>query len=427
MIGLVRRGGHEVTPDAAAADVLVVNTCGFVSDAKKESIAAILEAAQLKESGRCRRLVVTGCLPERYAEQMRAEFPEVDVLLGTNQVADILRAVDGVAVAPPDSYGKSDAHLYLYDHKTPRILVGAPHAAYVKIAEGCDHACAFCVIPKIRGRFRSRSLPSLLAEARRLAEAGVKEVTLVAQDTTGYGADLGMEDGLADLLAALEKVEGIGWIRFLYAYPDVFSDRLIGVIRDSGKVCRYVDMPLQHASADVLRAMRRGGSRAGLERMVERIRKGIPGVTLRTTFIVGFPGETRRDFLELKNFCRDMEFERMGVFAYSDEEDTAAHGLGPKVSARTAQRRRGVLMEQQEEIAAKQNRRLAGKEFKVLVEGPSEESDLLLQGRMESQAPEIDGVCLINDSDVEGVAAGDFRIVRVTEAMGHDLLCTIVR
>ncbi|MDR1728837.1 MAG: 30S ribosomal protein S12 methylthiotransferase RimO [Acidobacteriota bacterium] len=431
MVGMVRRGGHEVTPVAAEADVLVVNTCGFVSDAKKESIDAILEAAQLKESGRCRRLVVTGCLPERYASQMRAEFPEVDVILGTNQVADILRAVEGAEVAPPDSYGKSDAKLFLYDHETPRALVGAPHAAYMKIAEGCDHACAFCVIPKIRGRFRSRTIPSLVAEARHLAQGGVREVTLVAQDTTGYGKDLGMDDGLADLLAALEKVEGIGWIRFLYAYPDVFSDRLIGVIRDSGKVCRYVDMPLQHASADLLRAMRRGGSRAGLERMIDRIRKGLPGVTLRTTFIVGFPGETRRDFIELQGFCRDMEFDRMGVFAYSDEEDTPAHGISPKVSARTAERRRRILMEQQEGIAARKNRQLVGKEFKVLVEGPSEESELLLQGRLESQAPEIDGVCLINDIDpdagAEAVAAGDFRTVKVTKALGHDLLGRLVR
>jgi ribosomal protein S12 methylthiotransferase len=370
---------------------------------------------------------------------MRAEFPEVDVILGTNQIADIVRAVDGAAVPPPDSYGRSDAELFLYDHKTPRVLTGAAYSAYIKIAEGCDHTCAFCVIPKIRGRFRSRTIPSLVEEARRLAEGGVKEITLIAQDTTGYGSDLGLADGLANLLEALDKVDGVEWIRFLYTYPDVFSDRLIGVIGDSGKICRYVDMPLQHASADVLKAMRRGGSRAGLERMIGRIRKGIPGVTLRTTFIVGFPGETRQDFLELKDFCRDMAFDRMGVFTYSDEEDTLAHGIEPKVSARTAQRRQRILMEQQEKIATRKNRKLVGKEFKILVEGPSEESELLLQGRLESQAPEIDGVCLINDSDVDsdvdsdgdsgagGIAAGQFRTVKITKAMGHDLLGKIIR
>ena len=426
MIGLVQRDGHEITPDAADADILVVNTCGFIGDAKKESIDAILEAAQLKESGKCRRLIVTGCLSERYASQMRAQFPEVDVILGTNQIVDIVKAVDGAAVPPPDSYGRSDAELFLCDHKMPRILTGARHSAYIKIAEGCSHACAFCIIPKLRGRFRSRAIPSVVAEARRLADEGVKEITLVAQDTTGYGSDLGMTDGLADLLTALDKIKNVEWIRFLYTYPDVFSDRLIGVINDSEKLCRYVDMPLQHASANVLKAMRRGGSRAGLERMIARIREGIPDVTLRTTFIVGFPGETRQDFLELRNFCREMEFDRMGVFAYSDEEDTVAHGLEPKVSRRTAQRRQRILMEQQEEIAARKNRELKGKKFKILIEGSSEESELLLQGRLESQAPEIDGVCLINDSDVENIAAGEFQTIRITKAMGHDLLGRIV-
>ena len=426
MIGLLEKENHEITPDAAQAEVMVVNTCSFINDAKKESIQAILEAAHLKEAGKCRRLIITGCLPERYAPEMRAEFPEADVFLGTNQITEIVRAVGGMNVPLPDSYGRSDAKLFLYDHKMPRSLIGPKYSAYMKIAEGCNHACAFCVIPKIRGRFRSRSLPSLVNEARRLAAEGVKEITLVAQDTTGYGADLGMKDGLAGLLEALDTVKSIEWIRFLYAYPDAVSDRLIRVINESEKICRYIDMPLQHASAAVLKSMRRGGSRTQLARMIERIRRNIPGVVLRTTFIVGFPGETGNNFRELRDFCREMEFDRMGVFAYSDEEDTPAFELRPKISARTAKARQRILMEQQAKIAARKNRELVGKEFRILVEGPSTESDLLLQGRLESQAPEIDGVCLINDSKVEGIGIGDFRTIKITKAIGHDLLGTIV-
>ena len=427
MIGLLEKENHEITPDASKAEIMIVNTCSFINDAKEESIQAILEAAKLKETGKCRRLIVTGCLPERYAAEIRAEFPEADVFLGTNQITEIIRAAGGADVPPPDSYGRNDAKLFLYDHKMPRRLIGPKYSAYMKIAEGCNHACAFCVIPKIRGRFRSRSIPSLAEEARKLARGGVKEITLVAQDTTGYGADLGMKDGLADLLEVLDKVRGIEWIRFLYTYPDAVGDRLIRVINESEKICRYIDMPLQHASAAVLKSMRRGGSRAQLTRMIERIRRNIPGVILRTTFIVGFPGETESDFLELRDFCREMEFDRMGVFTYSDEEDTPAFELRPKITARTAKARRRILMEQQAKIAARKNRELVGKEFSILVEGPSPESDLLLQGRLKSQAREIDGVCLINDSEVEDIKSGDFRTIRITKAMGHDLLGTIVK
>ena len=427
MIGLLEKEGHEITPNAAQAEVIIVNTCSFINDAKKESIQAILQAAQLKETGKCRRLIITGCLAERYASETSAEFPEADVILGVNQVAKIVQAVGGADVAPPDSYGRSDAKLFIYDHKMPRRLIGHKHSAYIKIAEGCDHACAFCVIPKIRGRFRSRGIPSLVKEARQLADNGVKEITLVAQDTTGYGADLGMKDGLADLLEVLDKVKGIEWIRFLYAYPDVVSDKLINVINESEKICRYIDMPLQHASDAMLKSMRRGGSRAQLARIIERVRRGIPGVVLRTTFIVGFPGETGKDFQELRDFCREMEFDRMGVFTYSDEEETPAFGLSPKISTRTAKARQRILMEQQAKTAARKNRELVGKEFRILVDGQSEESELLLQGRIESQAPEIDGICIINDSVVENIESGDFRTIRITKALGHDLLGIIVR
>jgi ribosomal protein S12 methylthiotransferase len=427
MIGLLQAQDHVLTSDPQEADVLVVNTCSFIEGSRKESIETILAAAQLKNKGSCKKLIVTGCLAERYPKEIRSDLVEVDAILGTNQIEEITRAVSGETVAPPNSFGQSDADLYLYDHTTPRTLIGPRYAAYMKISEGCDHSCSFCIIPKIRGRMRSRSIASLVQEARQLATQGVKEITLVSQDTTSYGEDLGIQDGLANLLEALDKVEGIRWIRFLYVYPDLVSDKLIDVINASQKICRYIDMPLQHASAGVLKAMRRGGDRSSLTKMVERIRKGIPGATFRTTMIVGFPGETEADFKELKDFCREMQFDRLGVFTYSDEEDTSAYGLQPKVSARTAERRKAMLMKQQTEIAARKNRELLGKEFTILIEGPSQESDLLLQGRLESQAPEIDGVCLINDSQIGEVQSGEFRTIRITRVLEHDLLGTIVR
>ena len=352
---------------------------------------------------------------------------EVDAILGTNQIRQIADAVSGDAVPLPASFGRSDADLYLYDHTTPRILATPSYTAYMKIAEGCDHTCSFCIIPKIRGPFRSRSIHSLVQEARDLVDRGVKEITLVSQDTTSFGTDLGLQDGLAHLLEALAKVDGLRWLRFLYVYPDLVSDRLVDVITNHDQICKYIDMPLQHVNARILKAMRRGGNRASLERMIERIRSRIPGATFRTTMIVGHPGESEEDFLELKEFCRDMEFDRLGVFAYSDEENTLSYELTDKVPARIAERRRRELMKQQVKIAAAKNRKLIGKEFPALLEGVSQESELLLQGRLESQAPEIDGVCLINDSEVAPVSAGEFRVVRISRALEHDLLGTIIR
>ncbi len=426
MIGLLQAKGHVLTTDPAEADILVVNTCCFIEDSRKESIETILAAAQLKNSGSCKKLIVTGCLAERYPAEIHSDLAEVDAILGTNQIEEIVRAVAGKTVSPPNSYGRSDADFYLYDHDTPRTLIGPSYAAYMKIAEGCDHTCAFCVIPKLRGPIRSRTIPSLIKEATHLAARGVKEITLVSQDTTGYGQDLGVQDGLARLLEALDKIEGLHWIRFLYAYPNAITDDLIDVVNSSTKICKYIDMPLQHVSATILKSMRRGGNRASITQMIDRIRSGIPGVTLRTTMIVGFPGETRTDFIELKKFCRDIEFERLGVFTYSDEEDTLAYGLQPKVPVRTAERRRRALMEQQAILAGRKNKKLIGKEFEVLIEGPSEESDLLLQGRLQSQAPEIDGVCLINDSEIGDVQSGEFRTIRITRIVEHDLLGTII-
>lgn len=427
MLGLLQRDGHSLTSDTSEAEVLVVNTCSFIEGSRKESIESILEAAEFKKSGCCKRLVVTGCLAERYPNEIKSDLVEVDAILGTNQIEQITRAVAGEKVLPPTSFGRSDADLYLYDHTTPRVLATPRYSAYMKIAEGCDHTCAFCIIPKIRGRFRSRTIPSLVQEASDLAAQGVREITLVSQDTTSYGTDVGLQDGLAQLLEALDRVQDLRWIRFLYVYPNLVSERLIDIVSSGDRICRYIDMPLQHASTSVLKAMKRGGNRSSLTKMIDRIREGIPGVTFRTTMIVGFPGETNGDFNELMEFCREMEFDRLGVFAYSDEENTDAQGLSPKVAPALAEERRRILMQQQIEISERKNRRLVGRQLPILIEGPAEESELLLEGRLESQAPEIDGVCLINDSKVEEVVAGEFRTIRITRALEHDLLGTIVR
>jgi len=418
MLGWLQKEGHSIASDLSEAEIIVVNTCSFIRSSKQESIDAILEAAELKKTGNCRRLIVTGCLAERYPDEIQTDLVEVDAILGTNQLEQITHAVAGEPVPPPNSFGRSDADLYLYDHRSPRALAGPAHSAYVKIAEGCDHTCSFCIIPKIRGKFRSRSIDSVVQEARDLARRGVKEITLVSQDTTSFGTQL---------LLALAAVEGIRWIRFLYVYPDLVSDRLVDVINGHEQICKYIDMPLQHASARVLKSMRRGGNRASLERMIDRIRKGIPGGTFRTTMIVGHPGETEEDFHELMAFCRDMAFDRLGAFCYSDEENTHSFDLGGKAPARVAQRRMRELMTQQAKIAAAKNRLMVGSERMMLVEGPSQESELLLQGRLESQAPEIDGVCLVNDSAVGQVKPGEFRTFRVTRALEHDLLGTIIR
>lgn len=427
MVGLLQKGGHQITSDFSEAEVLVVNTCCFIEKSKKESIETILAAASYKTNGSCKRLIVAGCLPERYAAEIQSEMPEVDAILGVNQIERIVCAVEGHSSPLPDSYGRRKGEFYLYDHTQPRTLTGPGHTAYIKIAEGCDHACSFCIIPRIRGPLRSRKLDSLIREAEQLVEKGVKELTLVSQDTTSYGLDLGIKDGLATLLENLSEIDGLRWIRVLYTYPGGITSKLMDVIRDRKNICKYIDLPLQHASASILRAMKRGGDSRSLSKLIRRIREQIPGVTLRTTMIVGFPGETEEDFLELKEFCREMEFDRLGVFTYSDEEDTPAWLLRPKVPAQTAQKRLRALMGQQAAIARRKNRDLVGKDYPVLIEGRSEESEYLLQGRLESQAPEIDGVCLINDSEVGPVRDGEFRTIRITRVLGHDLMGKIVR
>jgi ribosomal protein S12 methylthiotransferase len=429
MMGRLREQGYEITTNAAEAETLVVNTCGFIDAAKKESVEAILEAARLKSEGNCQRLVVAGCLVERYRDELRAEMPEVDAFIGTSQINEITTVADprvNTRSLPVLPVGNQTA-TYLYDESTPRVLATPGHYAYVKIAEGCDRPCAFCFIPQMRGHFRSRRFGSVVAEVEQLAARGVKEIILVAQDSSRYGEDLGEPDALAHLMRELCRVEGIEWVRVMYTYPTHISAAFLDALADEPKAVKYLDMPLQHASRNVLKLMKRGGSRESLERLIERVRRRVPGVAVRTTFITGFPGETEEDFEELLAFIRNVEFDRVGVFTYSDEEGTAAYDLPDKVDAKVARRRRARLMKEQERISLRRNRARVGQTLRVLFEGPSEETDLLWQGRAETQAPEIDGCVLINDAP-EGSAPspGDFVNVLVTGAQQHDLVGRIV-
>jgi ribosomal protein S12 methylthiotransferase len=429
MMGLLARQGYELTADSQAAEVLVVNTCGFIDSARQESVETILEMAQLKQTGNLKRLIVAGCLVERYRDELQREIPEIDACIGVNQLQEIESAVepDGHRVLPVYSDGAAAPELFLYDETTPRLRATAPYTSYVKIAEGCDHTCAFCIIPKLRGVFRSRSPESILREVEMLAAQGVREFVLISQDTTSYGTDLGLENGLARLVDSIAAVPGAEWVRFLYCYPTAITDELLGVMASRSNVCKYFDIPLQHASRRVLGLMRRGGNRQSYERLIERIRERVPGVAVRTTFIVGFPGERTEDFEELMDFIRAMEFDRVGVFTYSDEENSTAFGLEEKVDNATAKKRESRLMREQARISNRKNRRLVGSRVRVLLEGKSRESDLLLEGRMESQAPEIDGAVLINDvPDGMNAVPGDFVTVEITRAHEYDLVGRIV-
>src|SRR5213595_1805018 len=358
MMGQLKINGYQITPDAEEADTVVVNTCGFIDSAKKESIEAILEAARLKTNGQARRLIVAGCLVERYRDQLKAEMPEVDAFIGTSQINDILSVCDpktNTRSLPVIPIGNQSS-TYLYDESTPRILATPSHYAFIKIAEGCDRPCAFCFIPQMRGHFRSRRFGSIVAEAHQLAEEGVKELILVAQDSSRYGEDLGKQDALAHLLRELSQTDGIEWVRVMYTYPTHVSDAFLDVLADEPKAVKYLDMPLQHASQNVLKLMKRGGNRASLERLIERVRERVPGIEIRATFISGFPGETNEDFNELLAFVKNVEFDRVGVFTYSDEEGTPAYDLPDKVDPKTAKERRSLLMKEQSKIAKRKHK-----------------------------------------------------------------------
>ena len=424
MMGLLARGGYELTPRAEEADVLVVNTCSFINPAKKESIAAILEMAEHKKRGTARKLIVAGCLVERCREQIQREIPEVDAVLGINEVERIVSACQDTAPAEWAQPPVLDP--YLYHDLTPRVLATPRHYAYIKINEGCDHTCSFCIIPKLRGPFRSRRFESVVAEAERMLSQGVRELVLVGQDTTWYGEDLGIRDGLALLLERLAQLPGLeragGWIRFLYCYPNRVSQRLLDTIAAWPALVKYLDIPLQHASASVLKRMRRGQDGDQFLRLLERIRRTIPGVALRTSMIVGFPGESEADFQQLCRFVEAAEFDRLGVFAYSDEENTASYQLDGKVDGRAIHNRRRRLMAIQRKISRRKNRQMVGSSFDLLLEGVSQETELLWEGRLAGQAPEIDGKVLIHDVAGRPPEAGSFVRVKITRALDYDLL-----
>ena len=423
MMGQLVSRGHELTPHPADAEVLVVNTCSFIDPAKQESVDTILEMAEYKKIGRARKLIVAGCLVERYRDDIRRQLPEVDAVVGTNELERIVGLCEDWNDGPA-----GPAHDYLYHDLTPRVLATPGHYAYIKIAEGCDHPCTFCVIPQYRGKFRSRRFESVVAEATRLFQQGVREINLIGQDTTCFGEDLGLKDGLAHLLARLGEIETprAKWIRFLYAYPNKVTQRLLDTIAAHDSLVKYIDMPLQHASAAVLKRMQRGASGDIFLKLIERIRRTIPGVAIRTSFIVGFPGETAADFEELCSFVKAAEFDRLGVFSYSDEDTSRSYALDGKVDARTIYNRKRRLMALQRKIARARNRRLVGSETAVLIAGPSAETDLLWESRMPTQAPEIDGVTLINDFEGGEPRPGQMRRLRITEAHDYDLVGTLL-
>jgi ribosomal protein S12 methylthiotransferase len=452
MMGLLALAGAELTSRAEDADVIVVNTCSFIESAQQESVNTILEMVQHKNAGRARKLVVAGCLVERFRDEICKNIPEVDAVVGTGELENILAAT-GVAENRPSSPFKilhsrpegdlraaqgrftrenwdgaiADLPNYLYDEATPRVLSTPGYAAYIKIAEGCDHPCSFCIIPQLRGKFRSRRFESVIAEAERLARSGVREITLTGQDTTCYGEDFGLKDGLALLLEKLAGIAELRWIRFLYAYPNKITSRLLETIAANEKICSYIDVPLQHASPAVLKRMKRGGGAEIFLRSIEKMRRTIPDVTVRSSFIAGFPGETDKEFNELCDFVRTAEFDWMGAFGYSDQEGAGAYAIDGKISGREIERRRKHLMQIQRTISKRKKRALIGKEFDLLLEGSSEESDLLLEGRTAMHAPEIDGKVFVNDApDTLTPVAGEFYRCQITETHDYDLIAKIL-
>ena len=460
MMGLLDQAGAEMTSQPESAEILVVNTCSFIDAAKQESVDAILEMAQHKTAGMARKLIVAGCLVERYRDEIRKNIPEVDAVVGTGELEQILAAAGLEAPKPQiqetspfriltatqaaraegelrEQQGRfartewdgAGAHLpqYLYDHTTPRLLATKKASAYIKIAEGCDHPCSFCVIPNLRGKFRSRRFESVVAEAENLVAQGVREITLIGQDTTCYGEDLGMKDGLAELLDRLAGIPGLVWLRFLYAYPNKITGKLLETMARHENICKYLDVPLQHASGPVLKSMKRGANAEIFLKTIAKVRAAVPGIALRTSFIVGFPGETEEDFQVLREFVREARFDWLGVFGYSDEEGSRAFGLEGKVPARTIERRKRELMKLQQGISKKAKSAWVGREVEVLVEGESEETPLLWEGRTQLHAPEIDGTVYINDfGPHEALTAGRFYRCEITEAHDYDVVARVI-
>jgi ribosomal protein S12 methylthiotransferase len=488
MMGLLDRGGARLTSRPEEAEILVVNTCSFIDTAKQESVDTILEMARYKTEGQAKKLIVAGCLVERYRDEIRKSIPEVDAVVGTGELESILDAA-GIArpVAAPSPFnilssngqaevregreagagthktefepgppttgpgcwgGRAEgdhrekqgrfsreewqgaAHMlptYLYNEDTPRLISTGRTSAYIKIAEGCDHPCTFCVIPNLRGKFRSRRFESVVAEAQKLVSSGVREITLIGQDTTCYGEDLGLKDGLAVLLDALAKIEGLRWLRFLYAYPNRITGKLLETIAKHDNICKYLDVPLQHASPDVLKRMKRGAGADIFLKTLEKVRAAVPGIAVRTSFIVGFPGESFSDFQVLERFISQARFDWLGVFNYSDEEGSKAHALDAKIPKRTIEARKRKLMKLQQRISKAAKQQWVGRELVLLAEGESAETELLWEGRTQFHAPEIDGKVYINDlGDLKTLEAGRFYRAEITEAHDYDLVARIV-
>ncbi|MBW4043585.1 MAG: 30S ribosomal protein S12 methylthiotransferase RimO [Acidobacteria bacterium] len=459
MMGLLAHAGAELTTSPESADVLVVNTCSFIDSAKQESVDTILEMARHKVTGHAQKLIVAGCLVERYRDEIRKNIPEVDAVVGTGELESILAAagldtpapatettspfniLSGVAARAEGDLRESQGRFsrtewdgavpalpqYLYDHTTPRLLATGKSSAYIKIAEGCDHPCSFCVIPNLRGKFRSRRFESVVSEAEALVARGVREITLVGQDTTCYGEDFGLKDGLAQLLDRLARIEGLVWLRFLYAYPNKITGRLLEVIATHANICKYLDVPLQHASPNVLKRMKRGASADIFLKTIEKVRAAVPGIALRTSFIAGFPGETEADFNILADFVREAKFDWLGVFGYSDEDGSQAFSLDEKVPQRTIEARKRKLMKLQQGLSKNAKSAWVGRTMNVLVEGESEETPLLWEGRTEFHAPEIDGKVYINDfGPYEALEAGRFYSCEITEAHDYDVVARIL-
>src|SRR5438477_812884 len=424
MMGILARDGYELTPRADEAEILVVNTCSFIEPAQKESIDTILEMAEHKKFGAAKKLIVAGCLVERYRDQILEQVPEVDAVVGTGEVERILEAVHGDLRILP-----AEPPAFLYHDLTPRILTTPKHAAYIKIAEGCDHPCSFCIIPQLRGKFRSRRFESVLKEAEKLVASGTREITLIGQDTTSYGEDLGLRDGLAKLLAALAEIDELLWVRFLYAYPNRVTQPLLDTLAEYPRLAKYMDMPLQHASRNMLARMKRGSHGDAFLRLLERIRATIPGVSLRTSFIVGFPGETEKDFDELCNFVRAGQFDWMGVFEYSDVDNAGSFMLDGKVDAQVITERRNRLMAIQKKISKEKLKRWKGRTEIALIEGPSKDNPLVWEARLQGLAPEIDGKLYLTDIELpDGSSAetGDAARVQITKTDTYDLIGRVV-
>ncbi|MGC2103746.1 MAG: 30S ribosomal protein S12 methylthiotransferase RimO, partial [Candidatus Acidiferrum sp.] len=424
MMGILTREGYELTPRADEAEVLVVNTCSFIESAQKESVDAILEMAEHKKFGAARKLIVAGCLVERFRDQILEQVPEVDAVVGTGEVERILEAVDGdlrvLPAAPP---------VFLYHDLTPRVITTPRHAAYIKIAEGCDHPCTFCIIPQLRGAFRSRRFESVVREAENLAGAGAREITLIGQDTTSYGEDLGLRDGLAKLLERLAQVEDLLWVRFLYAYPNRVTQKMLDTLAAHPRLAKYIDMPLQHASRNVLARMKRGSHGEAFLKLLERIRATIPGVSVRTSFIAGFPGETEKDFEELCDFVRAANLDWMGVFEYSDVDNAGSYALDEKVDPETIADRRNRLMAIQKKISREKLRAWKGRTAAALVEGESKDNPLVWEARLEGMAPDIDGKLYLTDIELptgETAVAGDVARVEIVQTDAYDLVGRVV-